>query len=153
MRWWIVPTSLWSSFHDICKSSHNAVRRKQQQLWRLLACPFPLSLLPFVDLDWSSLPPALASPFSSLKLQLQGHSSQRPASSISFPSGVSSAAPALVWRHLTFFLQCYGDVSDMQHCIHSPYSASWFNLHSSWNGDPNKFSDHPSSHIDTQLKK
>ena len=160
MRWWIVPTLLWSSFHDLRKSSHNAVHRKQQQLWRLLACStlWPLSLpsLP-TPTHWLGL--IFLAPCSGQPLLIAEVIAARALfpevcpSSLSFPSGVSSTEPTLVWHHLIFFFQCYSNVTDTQPYIHLPYSASWFNLNSSWNDDHNKFSDHPSSHVDTKLKK
>ena len=52
---------------------------------------------------------------------------------------------------LFFFLQFYWNVINMQHCIGFKYTEYWFDLHTSWNIYHNKFSEYPSSHVNTTL--
>ena len=53
---------------------------------------------------------------------------------------------------LSFFFQFYSHMTDIQHCISLRCTASWFDLHPSWN-DHNKLSEYPSSHVYAKLKK
>ena len=50
------------------------------------------------------------------------------------------------------FFQFYSHMIDIQHCISLRCTASWFDLHPSWN-DHNKLSEYPSSHVYAKLKK
>ena len=49
-----------------------------------------------------------------------------------------------------FFLK---DTIDLEHCVNLRYTTLWFDLHTLWGNDHSKFMKHPSSHIDTKLKK
>ena len=52
-----------------------------------------------------------------------------------------------------FSFQFYCDIIDTQHCICLKCVTYRFDLYPSWNDYYNKYREHPSSHIDTKLKK
>ena len=55
--------------------------------------------------------------------------------------------------YTVFFFQFYWDTIDIQHYVSLRYTASWFDLVTSWNDYHNKFNEHPLSHIGTKLQK
>ena len=57
-------------------------------------------------------------------------------------------------RIFSFFsFQFYWDVIATQHCLSLRCREYWFYWYPSWNDFHNKFSEHPSSHMHTKLKK
>ena len=55
------------------------------------------------------------------------------------------------YPQILFFKFNWG-VIEIHHCINLKYSV-WFDLHPSWNDYHSKYTEHPSSHRDTKIKK